>query len=86
MYADRDATIKGTSTNKKDEWTTYIYNVTLKKGWNYIICSSNEKTRTTTYTSSTTQPSGFIWTVIPNSPEDGGGAGTDMRLKMYACY
>jgi len=57
FYVDKDVTINGTS-----EYSIYK-NVSLKKGWNYIW-SDNEKTRTTTWTSSTTMPSGFNWTVI----------------------
>jgi hypothetical protein len=58
VYADRDVTIKGT-TNYGEIW-----NVSLKKGWNYMIVSFNEATNTETLTASTTLPSGFYWTVF----------------------
>ena len=58
VYVDKDVTINGT-----DEYETYK-NVSLKKGWNYVIGSVNKKTDTLTYTSSTTMPSGFKWTVV----------------------
>jgi len=61
VYVDRDVTIKGTLTG--EEWTD-IYNVSLKKGWNFLISSYNEETNTDTLTSSTTQPNGFKWTVV----------------------
>jgi hypothetical protein len=60
-YADKDATIKGThNTGKIDE----IWNVSLKKGWNYLIHSTDQATDTTTYTSSVSMPSGFTWVVF----------------------
>jgi len=60
-YVDRDVTITGTYSYSgyTDNW-----DVSLKKGWNYEIVSYNGATKTWTYTSSTTQPSGFNWTVI----------------------
>jgi hypothetical protein len=69
VYADRDVTIRGTSTsivsiNGNDATYTDIYNVSLKKGWNYFIESQNDATKTFTYTAATTLPSGFYWTVI----------------------
>jgi len=67
-YVDRNANIKGSFTqdNEEDGVFTDIYNVSLKKGWNYIIYSYNETTNTGTYTSSTTQPNGLKWTVYEN--------------------
>jgi len=63
IYADRDVTIKGTFSS--DEYTvTENWNVSMKKGWNYVIYSENEATKTGTFTSSTTQPSDFKWTVM----------------------
>jgi len=60
-YVDRDVTIKGTHQgNKIDE----IYNLSLKKGWNYLIHSTDQATDTTTYTSSVSMPSDFIWAVF----------------------
>jgi hypothetical protein len=64
-YADRDVTIKGTF-NSRDDGEEYKYNMSLKKGWNYLFSSYNEKTKTSTATSSTTQPSGYKWTVRDN--------------------
>jgi len=41
---------------------TYIYkNLSAKKGWNYVISSTDRATKTTTYTSSVSQPNGYIW-------------------------
>ena len=64
FYADKDATISGTASDIDGGkvWTS-TFNVSLKKGWNYLIMSDNEETSTATYTSSVTQPSGFKWTV-----------------------
>jgi hypothetical protein len=66
-YVDRNLTIKGSFTyyDDKDEDGVYKinYNVSFKKGWNYLIVSYNETTKIKTYTSSTTQPSGLKWTV-----------------------
>jgi len=69
VYADRNVTVKGSSTysDKEDEQHTDINNVSLKKGWNYLISSYNETTKTCTYTSSTTLPSGPKWTVYENN-------------------
>jgi hypothetical protein len=67
-YSDKDVTIKGTYTYSEgiyfypDE-ETQTWNVSLKKGWNYLIMSKNEATNTITYTASTSQPSGFKWFV-----------------------
>lgn len=79
IYVDRDVTIKGTYTETEvDTYTetdTYTYNLSLKKGWNYIIFSEKRgdwisnghggyvRNNSLTYTSSTTQPSGFTWVV-----------------------
>jgi len=68
VYVDRNVTIKGSFTETESDYSyTYIYNVSLKKGWNYIIMSRsyNETTNTEkmTATSSTTQPSGLKWIV-----------------------
>lgn len=64
IYADRNVTIKGTDTYES-HGTTYTdtFNVSLKKGWNYMIGSYMETDNTGTYTSSTTQPSGCKWTI-----------------------
>jgi len=59
-YADIDVTIQGTS-SYSDSAHTFIYNVSLKKGWNYVIGSKSGNTQT--YTSSVSQPSGYKWTV-----------------------
>jgi hypothetical protein len=65
FYADNAVTIKGTVIDDyNDEEETAIFNVSLKKGWNYVITSYDETTKTVTYTSSTTQPSGYKWTII----------------------
>ena len=66
VYVDKDVTINGT-----DGYNIYK-NVSLKKGWNYLIASFNKKTDTATYTSSTTMPSGFKWTVSENENYNGG--------------
>jgi len=75
VYVDKDVTIRGSTYLR--EWEAgdgnhggegeMKYNVSLKKGWNYVIFSINEETETGTVTSSTTQPSGFKWTVIDNN-------------------
>jgi hypothetical protein len=64
MYADGDVTIKGSGTEKDDDWTyVYDYNVTLKKGWNLIYVSSeeNEATKTDTEKLSNNAPAGLKW-------------------------
>jgi len=71
IYVDKDVTINGTA------WRDTYKNVSLKKGWNYLIKSYNEKTDTGwTYTSSTTMPSGFKWIVF-------GGWDPDESDKIY---
>jgi len=62
-YADRDVTIRGT-----DTWDTYgtytvNYNVSLKRGWNYVV-GTETSGNSATYTGTTTLPSGFFWTVV----------------------
>jgi len=59
IYVDRDVTIKGT-----EDMSTY--DMSLKKGWNYVIPTIEKKDKYT-FTSSTTMPSGFQWTVIRNA-------------------
>jgi len=59
-YVDRDVTIKGTHQVSKGD----IYNLSLKKGWNYVIHSTDQATDTITYTSSVSMPSDFIWIVF----------------------
>jgi len=59
IYADIDVTIKGTYTG--DSYKE-IWNVSFKKGWNYLIVSESGKTAT--FTSSVSQPSGYNWTVV----------------------
>jgi hypothetical protein len=61
VYVDRDVTIKGTHT---DYSYTETWNVSLKKGWNYMVWSDNEATKTSTITATTTLPSGFKWYVL----------------------
>jgi len=57
-YTDRDVTLKGT----RDVGTQIqIWNVSFKKGWNYLIATYNAKT--VTLTGATNQSSGFKWTV-----------------------
>ena len=67
FYADRDLTAKGTYTYESSDGgrhiQTVIYNVSLKKGWNYFIESEDKEAKTTTYTSSASFPSGFTWLV-----------------------
>jgi hypothetical protein len=75
LYMDKDVTIKGSylvmepqeledSEGIYEEPSLEIkFNASLKKGWNYLFYSYNEATKTETITSSTTQPSGFKWTV-----------------------
>jgi hypothetical protein len=54
VYVDKDITMTGT-----DSYLT-TYDVSMEKGWNYLIFSSSSGT---TFTSSTTLPSGFNWIV-----------------------
>ena len=75
IYADKDATIKGTRDSNK---VTYIggnrteyhetrsVDASLKKGWNYWIVNRSGTTteRTYTETASTNIPGGFKWFVI----------------------
>jgi hypothetical protein len=63
IYVDRDVTIKGTYT---DDGYTDRYDVSLKKGWNYLNMSymNNSTGRTYTHTASTSLPSGctcVVW-------------------------
>jgi hypothetical protein len=65
IYVDRDVTIRGTGTWGSYSVGTYTenYNVSLKKGWNYMLWSYNEKTNTYNITATTTFPSGYYWIV-----------------------
>jgi hypothetical protein len=66
VYTDKDVTIRGTETwTNTDDGTTGkdIYNVSLKRGWNYWI-ENETANNTTTTTASTTLPSGYYWTVF----------------------
>jgi len=79
IYVDKDVTINGTGT---DEVATYK-NVSLKKGWNYMSVNKKIETvnyNTYTYTSSTTMPSGFKWTVFENENYIDGGTLTINNL------
>jgi hypothetical protein len=65
LYVDRDVTIQG------DDSGTYsypddisYYNVSLKKGWNYVISLSRGSGKGFNYTSSTSLPSSFKWFVF----------------------
>jgi hypothetical protein len=61
FYVDNDVTIKGTHTDKD----TFIYDVSLKEGWNYYYAESYDNaTRTTKWASSVSLPNGYIWTVM----------------------
>jgi hypothetical protein len=66
-YVDRDVTLKDTYTSEYSDYKR-IWNASLKKGWNYFIWSHNNA-NTYTITASTTQPSGFNWTVISADKE-----------------
>ena len=62
FYVDNDVTVRGTHPDSKG---TDIYNVSLKKGWNYYYAESYDKaTKTTTWASSVSLPSGYTWTVM----------------------
>jgi hypothetical protein len=61
MYFDRDVTVKGTSTLYN---TTYTYDCSFKKGWNYCISNNGYNYRKTT--SSQTLPFGYYWVVWKN--------------------
>jgi len=68
QYVDRDVTINGTYYDNRDSTTIiWKYNISLKKGWNYIIWKDEYNTRTVT--SSTTLPSGFKWTMVLSKSE-----------------
>ena len=69
-YVDGDVTIKGThKETDPDDGITYTetWDVSLKKGWNFLIASENKATHTGTLTSSASLPSGFTWTVFEHS-------------------
>jgi hypothetical protein len=66
VYADRNVTLTGTYTD--DHGYTYIYNCSFKKGWNFVVVSTSGTT--TTYTTSTTLPSGFTWKVMTKDEYD----------------
>jgi hypothetical protein len=53
VYVDRNVTINGTRT---EDGYICIWNVSLKKGWNYYVMSTIRKTAT--FTLFTIQPSG----------------------------
>jgi len=63
VYADKDVTIKGTGTFDEDSYTE-VWDVSLKKGWNYVIYSRTNSS-TTTYKSAATLPEGYTWKVFP---------------------
>jgi hypothetical protein len=65
VYADRDVTIRGNGTYDDGTETEENWNVSLKKGWNYLLESYSEKTytETYTYTATTTLPGGYYWIV-----------------------
>jgi hypothetical protein len=65
LYADKDVTVNGKETHIGNGVSNTIFNASIKKGWNYLIHSyeETELEYTVTYTSSTTQPSGFKWIV-----------------------
>jgi hypothetical protein len=62
-YVDKDVTVTGEviSTTGMDETYTWIFNCSLKKGWNYVFASLSETT--VNYTTGDT-PSGFKWQVF----------------------
>jgi hypothetical protein len=63
IYADFDVTVNGTITSS--DYSTAYANVTLKAGWNFIICEYNSSTSTIVYSSATqTMPSGFSASVV----------------------
>jgi len=62
VYADKDVIIKGSYQYSKGN--DAVYNVSLKKGWNYVISSNNRTERITNYTASTKLPDGFYWVVF----------------------
>jgi hypothetical protein len=65
VYADRNVTLTGTYT---DHGRTYIYNNSMKKGWNFVVQSISGTT--TTFTTPTTLPSGFTWKVMTKDEYD----------------
>jgi len=58
-YVDKDVTVKGTYTEGD---YTEIYDVSLKKGWNYFIITTNGARMT--LNSSETLPGGYNWVVF----------------------
>ena len=57
IYAEQDTTVKGTYKDDKVSWS---YDLSLKKGWNYMVDSVGGKAAT----SSVSMPSGFTWQVV----------------------
>jgi hypothetical protein len=72
LYADTNVTIKG---NFTEHSYTVKFDITLKKGWNYLVESYNEATQTVTYRASTTLPAGFSWVVKESGKWEGPGGG-----------
>jgi len=65
-YVDSNVTLNGTGKIASDSTDTLIFsNVTMSKGWNYIIWSPSGGNNYT-LTSSKELPSGFKWSVIPS--------------------
>jgi len=65
VYAEKDLTIKGSyQYSKGSDVYNGVYNVSLKKGWNYVIVSNNRTERIVNYTASTKLPDGFYWVVF----------------------
>jgi len=75
IYADTNVTIKGTLPDPRGEFTSK-FDITLKKGWNYLVESYNEATQTVTYRASTTLPAGFSWVVKESGKWEGPGGGS----------
>jgi hypothetical protein len=71
-YADRDVTVKGssTSTNTEEGWTNDLtYDVSLTKGWNviYIYNKNNASKKSSTLEATSTKPAGLKWVFDPGA-------------------
>lgn len=62
IYADSDVTVTGSESEKEGNTTyNYVYNMSLKKGWNVVYVADAKKGNTWTITFSGKKPSGMKW-------------------------
>ena len=64
IYVDSNVDITGSNSENYDDWTVnHIFSMSLKTGWNFVYSSYSENTtsKTETFTTTTTEPSGLKW-------------------------